>query len=244
MNNQKCFIIRKIIVSLFICLYGICLMNIYEINFLESVKSSIDGLQKVISMVLGTDKFYVLIKDNQTFDTICHIFGEKYNDQKTTVYLILQLDIYKYISLFLLFIEIDYERDVSKSAKIVFKIINIITDFFLLFISGHIIFVIFDFLPNISYNSVKDYFMSIYYEIESNVFIVLMCAVFGVLLIILIWLLTVGIIIVELINILVLLAMFYIIGMFYVLDNLPLWFTMSSIPISKFIVTIWCMMDE
>lgn len=51
-------------------------MNIYEINFLESVKSSIDGLQKVISMVLGTDKFYVLIKDNQTFDTICHIFGE------------------------------------------------------------------------------------------------------------------------------------------------------------------------
>lgn len=156
----------------------------------------------------------------------------------------MQLDIYKYISLFLLFIEIDYERDVSKSAKIVFKIINIITDFFLLFISGHIIFVIFDFLPTISYNSVKDYFMSIYYEIESNVFIVLMCAVFGVLLIILIWLLTVGIIIVELINILVLLAMFYIIGMFYGLDNLPLWFTMSSIPISKFIVTIWCMMDE
>ena len=62
--NTVIFIL-KIIISLAICVWGILLIDYYEINVWQSIVEQFDGIQQIVSMIAATDTFLKILENTK-----------------------------------------------------------------------------------------------------------------------------------------------------------------------------------
>ncbi len=237
-RNNKHLMIKRIFFSCLLCIYGLYIVDIYNVDLMQSVQEEINGFQKVISLTTGSSEFFKVLRNNITFNAVCNIF-EGDSEKLIIFYLVFYLDIYKYLSIIITRFIYNDPEDIPIKTEIILKAMDIVPNFFLSFISNHFLVIFFTFLPSITYKEIYNSFMSFYLNIISNAFLTCICVILGVIIIILIWLLLVGIILIELMEIIVLCFIFCVIGMFRGFENLPLWLTIGSLAVSHFGVKIY-----
>lgn len=142
--NTVIFIL-KIIISLAISVWGILLIDHYEINVWQSIVEQFDGIQQIVSMITATDTFLKILEKNWIFVSMVNW------DERMYMYLMLSLTMQSYI------LE-PYQRIInfrlsgcSNFMIHVLEILYFITNFFLIFISNHILIKLFDKIAKIDF---------------------------------------------------------------------------------------------
>lgn len=125
----------RIIVSLFICFCGVVILNIYNINIVQSIYELANSYEHLLGIISGSDAFINALQNTWLFENIYQYAEYEYTD----FYLFFINSLFIQELLFFLYQEymFKYSLELSEKDKKILVSINLIAKFFLVFISNY-----------------------------------------------------------------------------------------------------------
>lgn len=146
MGSKDDIYINKIIISILLCLWGLFIIISNNIDIRQTILERIDGTQQARSIISASDCFLDTLRNNKVFKNIVSV--SKYEFEYIRLYLILSITLQNFISkVYDLYLYHKVSNLFDNINKIL-KIVDCITNFFLVFISNRILVIIFDILAN------------------------------------------------------------------------------------------------
>lgn len=172
MYNIKREFKSRIIVSLIICLSGVVILNIYNINILQSIYELANSYEQLLGIISGSDAFIKALQNTWLFENIYQYAEYEYTD--FYLFFINSLFIQELLDFLYREYMLKYSSELSGKDKKILVFINIITNFFLVFISHYfcmiLLMILSSFLEYI-YNNFFDCIKLILYYFNTNLMV-------------------------------------------------------------------------